>query len=385
MKRINSIDIVRGFVMVIMALDHTRDLLHVKALTEDPTNLSSTTPALFFTRWITHFCAPSFVFLAGVSVWLSSFKRSVAAQRKFLIKRGLWLILLEFTLITFGIWWDIRFSVFLLQVIAAIGFGFVILGLFLPVPARILGVAGLLILIFHGLVSLIPAAPGSFTQRSIALLFTGGFRQVTPHTSLIIGYPLIPWLGIILAGYGAGIIFQKEQPLRRIIFLRIGMAATGLFVLLRALNLYGDPVHWTPQKDLVFTVMSFLNLSKYPPSLLFSLMTLGGMFFLLWFAEGMQNRFSRMLDIYGRVPMFYYLVHWYLIHTTMFLVLFMQGFGIGDFRFGFSFGRPEQANGLGLPGVYAIWLSIVVILFPFCKWYGKYKSTHREKWWLQYL
>ncbi|MCU0382132.1 MAG: heparan-alpha-glucosaminide N-acetyltransferase domain-containing protein [Chitinophagaceae bacterium] len=192
MKRINSIDIVRGFVMVIMALDHTRDLLHVKALTEDPTNLSSTTPALFFTRWITHFCAPSFVFLAGVSVWLSSFKRSVAAQRKFLIKRGLWLILLEL------------------------------------VPARILGVAGLLILIFHGLVSLIPAAPGSFTQRSIALLFTGGFRQVTPHTSLIIGYPLIPWLGIILAGYGAGIIFQKEQPLRRIIFLRIGMAATAI-------------------------------------------------------------------------------------------------------------------------------------------------------------
>jgi hypothetical protein len=163
------------------------------------------------------------------------------------------------------------------------------------------------------------------------------------------------------------------------------MAATGLFILLRALNLYGDPFPWAPQKNLVFTVMSFLNLSKYPPSLLFSLMTLGGMFFLLGIAEGIQNRFSRLLDIYGRVPMFYYLVHWYIIHTTMFLVLFIQGFGMGDFRFGFSFGRPEKVNGLELPGVYAIWLLIVVILFPFCQWYGKYKSAHREKWWLQYL
>jgi uncharacterized membrane protein len=385
MKRILSIDVVRGLVMVIMALDHTRDLFHTRSMLEDPTNLATTTPALFFTRWITHFCAPSFVFLAGVSVWLSSGNRTLAEQRRFLITRGLWLILLEYTLITFGIWWDIRFSVFLMQVITAIGFGFMMLGLLQGIAPRVLGLAGLAIILFHGLSALAPLKAGSGAQAAMTILFGQGLIPLGRDHFLLVGYALVPWLGVILAGYGAGFIFQKEQGMRRAFFLRIGMAALGLFVLLRSLNLYGDPAPWAPQRNTVMTVISFFNLSKYPPSFLYCLMTLGGMFLLLWMAEGVQNRFTRILDTYGRVPMFYYLVHWYILHAGMFIMLFSQGFGVDDFRFGFSFGRPEGRCGWELPGVYAVWIGVVIVLYPLCKRYGVYKSGHREKRWLQYL
>lgn len=385
MPRITSIDIVRGLVMLIMAIDHIRDLMHVSALGPSPTDLTTTTPALFFTRWITYFCAPIFVFLAGTSAYLGLKNSSVEQARKFLLTRGLWLIVLEFTIITFGIWWDIHFQVLLFQVIAAIGLGFVILSWLLKVPARTLGFVGLFIIAFHGLMGLIPLKPGTVQQAIGTLLFGVGLIPLGAKHFLLAGYAIIPWLGVLLTGYGWGDLFERDAAQRKSLFWKIGLAVLAAFVLLRLTNLYGDPAKWAVQKDAVYTVLSFLNVSKYPPSLLFCTLTLGVMFLLLALVENWSNWVTRILQVYGKVPLFYYLLHWYLIHSIMFIILFAQGFGAADFKFGFTFGRPEAPNGLPLWGIYLVWIGVVVVLYPLCKWYGKYKAVHVGKWWLRYL
>lgn len=385
MPRIQSIDMVRGLVMLIMAIDHIRDLLHVNALTQDPTDLATTTPALFFTRWITHFCAPIFVFLAGTSAYLGLKNSSLAQGRKFLLTRGIWLVVLEFTLITFGIWWDIHFQVFLFQVIVAIGLGFVILALLLKTPARILGFVGLFIIVFHGLSGLIPLKPGTVQQAIATLFFGTGLIPLGANHFLIVGYAIIPWLGVLLTGYGWGRLFERDGTQRKTLFWKIGLMVLAAFVLLRFSNWYGDPVQWSAQKDTLYTLLSFLNVSKYPPSLLYCMLTLGGMFLLLALVENCSNWATKILHTYGKVPLFYYLLHWYLIHIIMYVILFGQGFGISDFAFGFNFGRPTAPNGLPLWGIYVVWIGVVVALYPLCRWYGKYKAIHPEKWWLRYL
>ncbi|HAK77611.1 MAG TPA: hypothetical protein DCM71_12030 [Runella sp.] len=382
MKRIPSIDTVRGIVMVIMALDHIRDLIHIPSQALDPTNLTTTTASIFMTRWVTHFCAPIFVFLAGTSAYLSSQKEG---NHLFLIKRGLWLVLLEFTVITFGIWWDIRFSVFLFQVIAAIGLSFVVLGLLYRVSASTLGVVGVAIMVLHGAFALLPLPEGSALRTILTPLFSVTALPLPASKTLIMGYPLIPWLGIMLAGYGAGSYFKKPAQERKLIFLKLGGAALVAFVVLRFTNILLDPQPWSVQKDSLFTFLSFINVTKYPPSLLYDLMTLGTMFLLLYCFESAENTFSRFFTTYGKVPMFYYLLHWYIVHLTMFAILFAQGFGVKDFEFGFSFGRPKAANGLPLWGVYLVWIGIVGVLYPLCRWFGKYKKANTQKTWLRYI
>lgn len=382
MKRISSIDTVRGIVMVIMALDHIRDLIHLPSQTLDPTNLETTTAPIFLTRWITHFCAPIFVFLAGSSAYLSSKKPD---NHLFLIKRGLWLVLLEFTVITFGVWWDIHFNVFLFQVIAAIGLSFVFLGLLHRVSASVLGVVGVAIMTFHGAFALIPFAEGSVLRTLLTPIFSVTAFPLPASKTLIMGYPLIPWLGIMLAGYGAGTYFEKPSEQRKVIFLKLGGAALGAFVLLRFTNVLLDPQQWSVQKNSLFTFLSFINVTKYPPSLLYDLMTLGIMFLLLYYFENSKSTISQVFDTYGKVPMFYYLFHWYIVHSVMFLILFAQGFGVKDFEFGFGFGRPKAANGLPLWGVYLVWIGIVGMLYPLCKWFGQYKKANSHNTWLRYI
>lgn len=386
MKRLYSIDVVRGLVMIIMALDHTRDLFHVASLTQDPTNLKTTTPVLFFTRLITHFCAPTFVFLAGTSAYLSKqAMNDVARTKSFLIKRGLWLVVMEFTLINFALWADPKFRTFIFQVIAAIGFSFVILAFMLKWSNKALLATGLIIICGHDALALIPGIQQSVLAKVLGPLFVSmpiplGFGRL-----MILAYPVIPWLGIMLVGYAAGTVFERKDGERRKSFLRLGLLLAAGFLVLRALNIYGDPVRWSQQKDAIYTGLSFLNVTKYPPSLAFTLLTLSGMFLALWVAERGYGLVSKTFEVYGKVPFLYYLVHWYVLHTMMFLMVFMQGFGIRDMSFGFNFGRPEKGSGLGLPGVYLVWVSVVVALYPLCKWYGKYKSEHREKQWLRYL
>jgi uncharacterized membrane protein len=417
MKRLPSIDIARGLVMVIMALDHTRDFLHIHAA-QSPTDLTTTTPVLFFTRWITHLCAPSFVFLSGTSAWLylhgsvansavSPALASAAARqspiaarrRRFLWQRGLVLILLEFTVVNFALSFDLRFRLFLFEVIATIGTGMVLLSLLSRLrPGFILAIA-ILLFAGHNIIDFVqmPANPVSGFIGS--LLFGPGGFPLGGGRLLAIAYPVVPWLAIMLMGFCAGRVFTWPLAAQKRFFIRTGLAALGLFIVLRFVNVYGDPVPWSAQKNGVYTFLSFMNVTKYPPSLLFSLVTLGILLLILSIATGQiasgqttatkqahkESALSRILQVYGRVPLFYFVVHLYLIHTIMVVMVLCQGYPMSALDFSpFKFGRPQGA-GLSLGAVYVVWAAVVVALYPLCRWYGRYKATHPEKTWLRFL
>lgn len=372
--------------MIIMALDHTRDIIHISSVTDSPTNLQTTTVALFLTRWITHFCAPTFVFLSGASAYLS-FKRKndLRSTQKFLLSRGIWLVILEFTFVNFGIWFDPHFSVFIFDVIATIGFGFIILSLLLRASARAILIIGLVILFLHNLSGYIPTEGASLFAKISMMSVAPGALPFGKGGLFIMGYPPIPWLGVMLAGFAAGRLFDYPVHKRKSIFAKIGLAALALFFIVRGINVYGDSFPWSTQKNAVFTVLSFINVTKYPPSLVFCLLTLGVMFLVLSWVEGMQNKFTRITMVYGKVPLFYFLVHWYIIHPLMFIIIFLQGYQFSDLVFGVNLGRPKGISGVNLFYIYLIWVCVVILLYPLCKWYGKYKETHTEKQWLRYL
>lgn len=372
--------------MIIMALDHVRDLVMVST-SPDPTDLANTTPTLFMTRWITHLCAPTFVFLSGTSAYLSLKNQTdFSASRRFLFTRGMWLVLLNFTIVNLGIFFDVRFSILFSQVIAAIGFGFIGLALLLRFSTRTLSIVGLIIIFCHDLFQGISFAKGGLLDVIWSLLMGVGFYPVTPHFTFFTTYPYIPWLGIMLAGYGCGELFMLSSEKRKKLFLQIGMGALAVFVLLRTFNIYGDPAPWSFQKTGVFNVLSFINTSKYPPSLLYTLMTLGIMFLLLSAFDALQNTLTDIISIYGKVPLFYYLVHWYLIHVLTMIVFFAQGYHWSDFQYeGFSLGRPKDGGGLNLVGTYLLWITVVTLLYPLCRWYSVYKMQHKEIKWLRFL
>lgn len=326
MKRINSIDIMRGLVMIIMALDHTRDLMHVTSITHQPTDLATTTPIIFFTRWITHLCAPTFVFLSGASAYISfKNKNNLAASRNHLLTRGIWLIVLDLTLVNFGVWFDIHFSVFLFDVLSAIGIGFIIVSLLLKTAGKTIGLIGLAIIFLHNLSALIPLAGTSMFQRMLMSIFAPAAFPLGKGITFVMGYPPIPWLGILLVGFSIARIFEEKIEYRKKIFLKIGLASLLLFAVIRFINMYGDSFKWSVQKSSLFTFLSFINVTKYPPSLLFCLLTLGIMFLILSVVEGMKNKFTAIATVYGKVPLFYFVVHWFIIHPLMFAMVFFRG------------------------------------------------------------
>jgi uncharacterized membrane protein len=385
MRRIYSIDIMRGFVMILMTLDHTRDLLHVTSITQQPTDLSTTTPLLFLTRWITHLCAPTFVFLSGTSAYLSyKSKANPRESRRHLWTRGLWLIFLDLTLVNFGVWFDVHFQVFLFDVLSAIGVGFIILSLLLNARATTIGLLGLAIIFLHNLFPLIPLPETSLFKIILMPFFGPGAFPLGGGTTFVMGYPPVPWLGIMLVGFAAGRLFEEPQAHRKKMFRNIGLASLFLFVCIRFIDSYGDPLPWQAQQSGLRTFLSFINVTKYPPSLLFCLVNLGIMFVILFFIEGLQNRLTQIATVFGKVPLFFFLIHWYIIHPIMFVVVFLQGFKASDLVFGFNFGRP-QASGVGLSTIYVLWLIVLILLYPICRWYGKYKETHKAHKWLSYL
>lgn len=372
--------------MIIMVLDHVRDLFHVTSLTEQPTDLLTTTPALFFTRWITHLCAPVFVFLSGVSAYLSLTRTNdLQTTRVYLLKRGVILILLDLTVVNFGVWFDLHFNVLLFNVISAIGFGFIVLALLISMPARTIGFIGLFIIFFHNLAPLVPGAEDSLFKRILMPFFAPGAFPLGGGKLFVVGYPPIVWLGVVLAGFAAGTFFMKEPAVRKKLFLNIGLGAVLLFAALRFLNVYGDSFPWEKQSTAFYTFLSFINLTKYPPSLDFCLLFLGIMFLLFSVLENRRNKLTDIVSVYGKVPLFYFIAHWYIIHPVLLLLIFLQGFNVSDLTFGFNFGRPEGYAGLQLGAVYLLWIIVVIVFYPLCKWYWAYKQNHPEIKFLKYL
>ncbi|MBA4168241.1 MAG: DUF1624 domain-containing protein, partial [Chitinophagaceae bacterium] len=323
--RIQSIDVLRGVIMVIMALDHVRDFFHIHGLDEDATNLTTTTPLLFFTRWITHYCAPNFLFLSGLSAYLSGRSKTKAQLSADLVKRGLFLILIELIVTTFAFTFDPLFHTFILQVIWAIGVSMIILGLLVRAPLTLIFSIGLIIMFGHNLFDYV-----QLKGQGTTLEIVNFFVQTPPslvkldktHTVFVL-YAAVPWLGAMLLGYSAGRLYEMDNLKRKKILLFLGFSAIILFILIRGGNHYGDPRPWMVQKESLFTLLSFLNVNKYPPSLDYFLMTIGPGLIFLALTESANSTFANFLKIYGRVPFFYYVVHFYVIHVLCVIAFFV--------------------------------------------------------------
>jgi uncharacterized membrane protein len=383
-KRIASIDLLRGTVMIIMALDHVRDYFNNSAYIFDPTDLSKTSVILFFTRWITHFCAPVFAFLAGTSAFVSGTRKSKKELSFFLLTRGLWLVLLEFVLVTFEWTFNPAYNVFLVQVIWALGISMVFLAALVHLPWRAILLIGLVLVFGHNILDSV------HMEGNILWAFLHDQRYFQlGHTGLFVGYPIIPWIGIMAIGYCFGRLYtpQFDAARRKQTLIYLGLGAIALFIILRAVNVYGDPNAWSAQKTPVFTFLSFLNVTKYPPSLLYVLVTLGPACLFLAFAEGPLNGFTKKVVTIGRVPMFFYIIHIAVIHALAFIGAEISGHSWRDMVLSnWVTGSPAlQGYGFNLAIVYLIWIGVVVGLYPLCKWYDTYKSSHREKQWLSYL
>ncbi len=388
--RIATIDIMRGIVMVIMALDHTRDFFHTDTALYQPTDLDKTYPLLFFTRIITHFCAPTFVFLSGISASISRQRKSVSELSLFLVTRGLWLIVLELTVVRFSLVFNWYYDFILFQVIWVLGASMIVLAALVYLPQRIILILGLFLIFGHNLLDMIQLSPEDNGYAWWALIQQSGFFAVTPGNFCNIAYPVIPWLGIMMTGYGIGFLYdpKSDETKRRKTLLYAGIAAIFLFLVLRGMNVYGDSSQWTVQKNGIFTFMSFLNVTKYPVSLLYTLMTLGPVLVILsWMERWRKNGLLKQVRIIGRVPLFYYILHFYLIHFSS-LCAYMITTGTSwselDFHFSKGFGGIPPGAGYALGWVYVAWILIVVALYPACKWYYNYKSTHKH-WWLSYV
>jgi uncharacterized membrane protein len=387
--RISSIDLMRGVVMVIMALDHSRDFFHQGALVSNPTDLETTTPVLFFTRWITHFCAPTFVMLAGTSIFISSLKKTKNDLSLFLLTRGFWLIVLEVVVIRFSFFFNLYYDVVIFQVIFVIGASMICMAAISRLPyVAILGI-GIVLTFGHNIADYFPAQNNDPLFGVWTVLRQTGFLSLTPDHGLLVMYPVLPWLGIMALGYALGKLYTRDiaAERRQKMLLMIGGLAILAFVVLRLINSYGDPSPWSTQKTGFYTFMSFINTTKYPVSLQYTLMTLGPILVILGLLEKVNLSFLNPFLVFGRVPLFYYVLHFYLIHAVS-LALFMnksgKSFSEIDFHFNKSFGGLTPESGYSLFWAYVAWISVVVLLYPICKWYNRYKSTHTQ-WWLSYL
>jgi uncharacterized membrane protein len=405
--------------MVIMMLDHTRDFVHYQSTLFDPTDVARTTPLLFFTRWITHFCAPLFVFLAGTGAYFQTLRgKPKSALSWFLVTRGLWLIVLELTVLRLVIFFnfDVLTLASFLQVIWAIGWGMIVLAglIYLPLPA--IAGFGIAMIALHNLLDGVQVAswagPGTpipgFWASVWHVLHAPGF--IFPFGAdgpkVFALYPLIPWIGVMAAGYAFGSVYRLDVQTRRRFLVRMGLLLTAAFIVIRAINVYGDPSQWTPQDTTVKTVLSFLAVSKYPPSLLFLLMTIGpALLFLAWAERrsapvnilesigknGTQaaepSRFSwrNFFITYGRVPLFFYIGQWIVAHTLA-IVASLLAHKPTEQLFGniVLAGPAKPGAGFGLPMVYAMWALGVLLLYPLCRWYAGVKARRRD-WWLSYL
>jgi uncharacterized membrane protein len=389
-SRIQSVDLLRGLVMAIMAIDHVRDFFHSAAYHFSPEDLRQTYGVLFFTRWITHFCAPVFVCLAGVSVYLASDHwGGKPAVSRHLVTRGLWLIVLEWTVFEFMWTFNFRYQLVVLQVIWVIGWSMIVLAGLIWLPRRVVAVLAVGMIALHNLTDgLSPERFGPagllWNVLHVPTVYPAG------QTKIFILYPLVPWIAVMAAGYCLGPILRMQEEQRRRVLMRLGLALTAAFLVVRFINVYGDPQPWAHQKTLGLTVMSFFRVSKYPPSLAYLLMTLGPALLFLGMMDRVRVSGNNPLRVFGRVPMFYYVLHFYLIHALALLFSRIR-YGRWDYFLHFPgalLGLPDPGFpadwGYNLAVAYAIWLGVLVILYFPCRWYMGVKQRNRSPW-LSYL
>lgn len=388
-RRIDSVDLLRGAVMVLMLLDHTREFVHRDAPFFDATDLSRTTLVLFLTRWVTHFCAPTFVFLAGAGAALQLVRgRSKRELSRFLLTRGAWLVVLEFTLVRLGVAFDLDYRAFpgMLQVIWAIGVSMMVLAALVHLRVRWVAALGVAIVALHNLGDPlnVPRPDPTAAQSIWMVLHQPGLIHVLGLPVLVL-YPLLPWLGVLLCGYAAGHVYGWEADRRRRFLVRLGAALVVAFVALRLVNVYGDPRHWSVQKSAVFTVLSFVNTNKYPPSLLFVLMTIGpALLVLAWSETSRRGPLGRALVTFGRVPLFFYVLQWFVAHAFGLLLSLAAGKPTSHL-FGIPAGtQPQPGAGFSLGVAYLCWIGGVALLYPLCRWFAGVKQR-RDDWWLSYL
>jgi uncharacterized membrane protein len=398
-QRLDSIDLLRGLVMVIMMLDHTRDYFSAAAYQFEPTDLTKTSLVLFLTRWITHYCAPAFFFLAGTGAFLRRQRGATPGDMtRFLVSRGIWLVVLEMTVVRIGITFNLHFGDYNFgQTIWALGWSMVVLGALVHLPLWFTGAFGVVMIAIHNAFDGIraPAWSRGMPDLSIGNKLTlllhqqGAFPVGGPKGSVFLSfYPLIPWIGVMAAGYAFGWFYTLDTPQRRRLLVRLGGGITALFVLLRATNLYGDPSKWAVQRSGAFTVMSFLNVTKYPPSLLYLCMTLGPAILFLAAAEReRRGRIAAALVTLGRVPMLFYLLQWFVAHLLAFAAFSVAGQPMDALYLDPTrpFSAEVQAHaGFSLPVVYLFWITGVLLIYPLCKRYAEVKKR-RNDWWLGYL
>jgi uncharacterized membrane protein len=396
-QRIDSIDLLRGLVMVIMMLDHTRDYFSAAQFQFDPTDLTKTSIALFLTRWITHYCAPVFFFLAGTGAYLRRARGATPREMSwFLLSRGIWLVVLEVTVIRALMTFDVLpHGMYIGQTIWALGWSMIALAALVHLPFAVIGALGVAMIALHNAFDGLPLRP---CVRGQPVCGAGDVLWHVLHhpERILLGstngpvfyahYPLIPWIGVMAAGYVFGRLYVMDADVRRRNLLRLGSGLIALFLALRATNLYGDASKWSVQGDAAFTVLSFLNTTKYPPSLLYLCMTLGPAILLLAFLErGRRGRVGSALVRFGQVPLFFYVLQWMFAHGVAYLAHVAAGKPTGAL-FTYHPHTPEMLvrAGFSLPVVYAFWIAGVLTLYPMCKWYAGVKRR-RSDWWLGYL
>src|SRR5579884_2851439 len=378
--RLQPIDTVRGAVMILMALDHVRDFMHSAAFAFSPTDLTRTTAAIFFTRWVTHFCAPVFMFTAGLGAFLYARNRTRSQLARFLWTRGLWLIVLELIVVHLALSFNFDYHFLVLNVLWALGWSMVALGALIHLPVRVLTILSVATICLHNALDRVQAAQLGALGPLWNLLHQIGAIQIGGRT-IVAAYPFIPWFAVMAAGYCCGPLFLLDPDRRRRILVWLGAGLSVAFVAVRALNIYGDPAPWSK------TLLSFLNCQKYPPSLDFLLMTLGPALLVMGLLEGVMLRPGNPLVIFGRTPLFYFVIHLFVIHAAAVL--------LGVVRYGEagwalttmpSMGGPKfpADYGYSLGVIYAIWICVVAAMYPLCRWFAGVKR-HRTDGWLSYL
>jgi uncharacterized membrane protein len=386
--RLDSVDLLRGLAMVVMALDHVRDYFHSSGFyfNFNPTDLSRTYAALFLTRWVTHFCAPVFIFLAGTGVFLSASRgKSKPELSKFLFTRGLWLVLLEMTVLHVAWWFDFILLAQPVQVIWCLGWSMVALSALIYLPVWAVTAFGVAMIGVHNLFDGVQAQNLGAFGWLWKVFHEGGLIMPSQYFGIFVTYPLIPWIGVMAAGYGFGRILLLERRARRRWLFALGGALVIMFVILRAINRYGDPTPWSAQKNGLFTFFSFINTYKYPPSLLFLLMTLGPAIAALSLFDRDWGRFARPLIVFGRVPLFFYLLHVPLIHALAVAFAYIR-YGQAPWLFKLpEFPPPPVPEGYGysLLVVYCVWIAVILMLYPVCRWYAGVKKRRGGR--LSYL